>query len=208
MNGVQVINHPLIQNKVSMLRDKNTGVREFRELVEEISTILAYEATRDLPTEDRDVETPCGVAHTKVITTKIGIVSILRAGEGMLNGIHNLMPFAKVGHIGLYRDPETLNPVQYYCKLPDDIENRVILLVDPMNATGGTACAGIRLLKNAGARDIRLLHILSCQQGCNRVWSEHPEIPIWSADYDHELNDHGYIVPGLGDAGDRMFGTK
>jgi len=208
MSKLFVSEHPLIQNKMAMLRDKNTGSKEFREIIGEVAMLLSYEATRDLPLVDVDVETPVAVASCKVIENKVAIVPILRAGIGMTDGLLQLMPTAKIGHIGLYRDPITLNPVEYYCKLPADVNERVVFLTDPMLATGGTADAAIHFLKEKGVKNIIFLCILAAPDGVNRVQSAHPDVDIYAAAYDAVLNDHGYIVPGLGDAGDRIFGTK
>jgi len=198
-------------DKVSMLRNENTGNKEFRELVEELATLICYEATRDIPLKDVEITTPVCPTTCKIIADKkFAIIPPLRAGLGMTEGILQLLPTAKVGHIGLYRDPETLLPVEYYCKLPKDIAQREIFVPDPMLATGGTACAAISVLKKHGAdpSHIKLLCIVSCPEGVAQVNKEHPEVNIYSATHDSHLNDHGYIVPGLGDAGDRLFGTK
>ena len=201
--------HPLIAHKVSLLRDKNTGVKEFRELVGEIAMLMCYEATRDIPLKEIDLETPMGIARTKVIAgKKIALVPILRAGLGMVEGILQLIPAAKVGHIGLYRDPETLNPVEYYCKLPADIEERDVIILDPMLATGGSASAAVQFLKNYNAKSIKYMCIIAAPEGIARMTEDYPEIEIYCAACDEKLNDSGYIVPGLGDAGDRIFGTK
>lgn len=209
MKNVHVLDHPLIQHKLTFIRDKNTGSKDFRELVEEVATLMAYEVTRDLPLEDYEVETPVAPARTKVISgKKLGIIPILRAGLGMVDGILKLVPHAKVGHIGLYRDPETLQPVAYYSKLPTDVAERELIVVDPMLATGGSARAAIRFLKEHGAANIKLMCLIAAPEGIQAVLNEHPEVPIFVAAVDEKLNDHGYIVPGLGDAGDRLFGTK
>lgn len=209
MNKVFELNHPLIQHKLTLIRDKNTGAKEFRELVKEVSMLMAYEVTRELPLEDVEVETPICVMKGKAIAgRKLAIVPILRAGLGMVDGFLSLLPAAKVGHVGLYRDPETLNPVEYYCKLPSDVPERDLLVLDPMLATGGSARAAIRFIKNRGARNIKLISIISCPEGIAAVHSEHPDVDIYVAAIDEKLNDHAYIVPGLGDAGDRLFGTK
>ncbi|MEG6567098.1 uracil phosphoribosyltransferase [Thermoanaerobacterium saccharolyticum] len=208
-DNVYVLDHPLIQHKISLIRDENTGSKEFRELVEEISMLMAYEVTRDLPLEEIEVKTPIAIAKTKVIAgKKLGIVPILRAGLGMVDGMMKLIPAAKVGHIGLYRDPETLKPVEYYCKLPSDINERDLIVVDPMLATGGSASAAIHFLKERGAQSIKLVNLIAAPEGIEAVHKDHPEVPIYLACIDERLNDHGYIVPGLGDAGDRLFGTK
>lgn len=209
MSKVFEMDHPLIQHKVSLIRDKNTGSKEFRELVKEISMLLAYEVTRDLPLEEVEIETPICLTKTKMLAgRKVGIVPILRAGLGMVDGFLNLLPAAKVGHIGLYRDPETLEPVEYYCKLPTDITERELIVVDPMLATGGSANAAIQFIKDRGAQSIRLVCIIGCPEGIEAVKKAHPEVDIYIAAIDEKLNDHAYIVPGLGDAGDRLFGTK
>ena len=209
MNKVFELNHPLIQHKLTLIRDKNTGAKEFRELVKEVSMLMAYEVTRELPLEEVEVETPICVTKAKAISgRKLAIVPILRAGLGMVDGFLSLLPAAKVGHVGLYRDPETLNPVEYYCKLPTDVPERDLLVLDPMLATGGSARAAIRFIKNRGARNIKLISIISCPEGISAVHSEHPDVDIYVAAVDERLNDHAYIVPGLGDAGDRLFGTK
>ena len=209
MSKVHVMDHPLIQHKVSLMRDKETGTKEFRELLNEISMLMAYEVTRDLPLREVEIETPICRAQTKVIAgKKLAIVPILRAGLGMVDGIMSLVPSAKVGHIGLYRDPNTLEPVEYYCKLPEDCEEREILLVDPMLATGGSASAAIRFLKRRGCKHIKLVCLIAAPEGTSRIQADHPDVNIYVAAMDEKLNDHGYIVPGLGDAGDRLFGTK
>jgi uracil phosphoribosyltransferase len=209
MNKVFELNHPLIQHKLTLIRDKNTGAKEFRELIKEVSMLMAYEVTRELPLEEVEVETPICVMKGKAIAgRKLAIVPILRAGLGMVDGFLSLLPAAKVGHVGLYRDPETLNPVEYYCKLPSDVPERDLLVLDPMLATGGSARAAIRFIKNRGARNIKLISIISCPEGIAAVHSEHPDVDIYVAAIDEKLNDHAYIVPGLGDAGDRLFGTK
>ena len=203
-----IMDHPLIQHKLSILRDVNTGTKEFKELVDEIATLIAYEATRDLPLTDTTVETPLTTATTKVLAgKKLAVVPILRAGLGMVSGMLNLIPAAKIGHIGLYRDPQTLEPVEYYCKLPSDINERQIFLVDPMLATGGSASAAINFLKKRGSRNIKFMCILAAPEGIERVQQDHPDVQIYCAAVDEKLNDHGYIFPGLGDAGDRLFGT-
>ena len=209
MSKVLVMDHPLIQHKVSLMRDKETGTKEFRELLNEISMLMAYEVTRDLPLREVEIETPICRAQTKVIAgKKLAIVPILRAGLGMVDGIMSLVPSAKVGHIGRYRDPNTLEPVEYYCKLPEDCEEREILLVDPMLATGGSASAAIRFLKRRGCKHIKLVCLIAAPEGTSRIQADHPDVNIYVAAMDEKLNDHGYIVPGLGDAGDRLFGTK
>ncbi len=209
MANVHVLEHPLIQHKLSVLRNKNTSVKEFRELVNEISGLMCYEATRNLPTEDVEVETPVAVAHCKQLAgKKLAIVPILRAGLGMVDAMVDLIPSAKIGHVGLYRDPETHEPVEYYCKLPEDIENRQVFVVDPMLATGGSAVAAINFLKKRGCKNIIMMNIIGCPEGIRRVQQEHPDVEMYLAACDEKLNDHAYIIPGLGDAGDRIFGTK
>jgi uracil phosphoribosyltransferase len=209
MEKVFVFNHPLIQHKISLLRDKNTSVKEFRELVSEVSMLMGYEVTRNMPLKEVEIETPVAMAKTKVISgKKLGIVPILRAGLGLVDGMLNLLPMAKVGHIGLYRDPETLEPVEYYCKLPVDAAEREIVVLDPMLATGGSASAAIRFIKEKGVASIKLMCLLAAKAGIERINKDHPDVEIYCAAVDEKLNDHGYIVPGLGDAGDRLFGTK
>ena len=208
MGKLFISEHPLIQNKIALLRCKDTSTKEFKELVGEVALLLTYEATRDLPLVEKEVETPLAVAKCHVVEEPITIVPILRAGIGMADGMQRLLPAAKVGHIGLYRDPETLMPVEYYCKLPSDIAQSRVLLVDPMLATGGTAEAAISFLKERGAKDISLLCILAAPDGVKLVQQSHPDGDIYTAAYDEKLNEEGYIVPGLGDAGDRVFGTK
>ena len=209
MSKVFVFDHPLIQHKLSILRDKTTSVKEFRELISEIAMLMCYEATRDLPLVDVEVETPVGLAHCKRIAgKKLAIVPILRAGLGMVDGMVTLMPNVKVGHIGLFRDPETLEPVKYYFKMPQDISERDVIVVDPMLATGGSAVAAVTFLKEAGARHIKLMDIIAAPEGVEAMQKAHPDVDIYVAALDDHLNDHGYIVPGLGDAGDRIFGTK
>lgn len=207
--NVTVMEHPLIQHKLTILRDKNTGVKEFRELVEELALLMGYEVTRNLTLEDTEVETPICKTSSKVIAgKKLGIVPILRAGLGMVDGMLRLIPAAKVGHIGLYRDPETLKPVEYYCKLPSDVAERDLIVLDPMLATGGSAVAAITFLKERGAKSIKLVNLIAAPEGVAAVAEAHPDVEIYVAAVDERLNDHGYIVPGLGDAGDRLFGTK
>ncbi|NLV37015.1 MAG: uracil phosphoribosyltransferase [Clostridiaceae bacterium] len=209
MEKVFVFDHPLIQHKISLLRDKNTSTKEFRELVSEISMLMGYEVTRSMPLKEVEIETPVAVAKTKVISgKKLGIVPILRAGLGMVDGMLNLVPMAKVGHIGLYRDPETLEPVEYYCKLPVDAAEREIVVLDPMLATGGSASAAIQFIKDRGVTSIKLMCLIAAKVGIARINRDHPDVEIYCAAVDEQLNDHGYIVPGLGDAGDRLFGTK
>ena len=209
MDKVHVLDHPLLQHKLSILRDQNTGVKDFREVVSEIATLMCYEATRDLPLQEVVVETPIAKAVTKQISgKKLAIVPILRAGLGMVDGIHTLIPSAKVGHIGLFRDPETLEPVKYYCKMPNDISEREVIILDPMLATGGSASAAITFIKEYGVTHIKLMNILAAPEGIARVQKDHPDVDIYVAAVDEGLNDRCYIVPGLGDAGDRIFGTK
>lgn len=209
MGKVVVIDHPLVQHKLSYLRDKHTGSKEFRELVNELAMLLTYEATRDLPLREVQVETPVAVARTKVLAgKKLGIVPILRAGLGMVDGMMSLIPAARVGHIGLYRNPETLEPVAYYSKLPQDVSERDMIIVDPMLATGGSAVEGINVLKRAGCTNIKLVNIIAAPEGIKTVLAAHPDVDVYIACIDEKLNEHGYIIPGLGDAGDRLFGTK
>lgn len=210
MSIVHVIDHPLVQHKLTFLRDKNTGSKEFRALVEELAMLLTYEATRDLPLEKVQTETPVAMATTEVLAgKKLGIVPILRAGLGMVDGMLSLIPAAKVGHVGLYRDPETLKPVDYYCKLPSDIEERDIIIVDPMLATGGSAVAALDILKKEyGCKYLTLMDIIAAPEGVKAVTEAHPDVDLYVAAVDDHLNEHAYIVPGLGDAGDRIFGTK
>ena len=209
MANVHVLDHPLIQHKLAVLRNKNTSVKEFRELVNEISGLMCYEATRNLPTVEVEVETPVAVAKCRMLAgKKLAIVPILRAGLGMVDAMVDLIPSAKIGHIGLYRDPETHEPVEYYCKLPEDIANRVVFVVDPMLATGGSAVAAIDFLKKRGAKDIIMMNVIGCPEGIKRVHEAHPDVDMYLAACDEKLNDHAYIIPGLGDAGDRIFGTK
>ena len=203
-----VSNHPLIQNKMAMLRNKNTCTKEFKEIISEVAMLLCYEATRHIELVPAKVETPIAEADVNVINRGFAIVPILRAGMGMLDGLLTLMPTAKVGFIGLYRDPETLKPVEYYCRLPNGIENMEVFVTDPMLATGGTAVAGIDFIKEKGAKKITFLCILAAPDGVKKLREAHPDVDIYAAAYDEKLNDHGYIVPGLGDAGDRKFGTK
>lgn len=209
MSNVFVFDHPLIQHKISLLRDKNTSGKEFRELASEISMLMGYEVTRDIPLKEVEIETPIGLAKTKIISgKKLAFVPILRAGLGMVDGMLKLVPMARVGHIGLYRDHDTLEPVEYYCKLPDDIANRDVVVLDPMLATGGSACDAMKFLKNHGAKSIKFVCLIASKQGVERLNREHPDVSIYCAAVDECLNDVGYIVPGLGDAGDRLFGTK
>ena len=206
--NLNITNPPLITHKISLMRKTDTGSKDFRELAEEISTLMCYEVTRDLPLDDIEIETPITKTTAKMVSKKMAVVPILRAGLGMVDGIVNLIPNITVGHIGLYRDPDTLEPVEYYCKLPSDIEERDVFLVDPMLATGGSASAAITFLKNRGVKTIRSVHLIAAPEGVERLNKEHPDVEIYCAALDEKLNDHGYIVPGLGDAGDRIFGTK
>ncbi len=209
MGTVHVLEHPLIQHKLAILRDKRTGVKEFREVVGEIAALMCYEATRNLPTEEIEIETPVAPAKVRVLSgKKLAIVPILRAGLGMVDTIIDLIPSAKVGHIGLFRDPETHEPVKYYCKMPPDISERQVFIVDPMLATGGSAAAAITFLKEYGCKNITLMDIIAAPEGIDVVRKEHPDVDIFVAAVDEKLNEHAYIVPGLGDAGDRIFGTK
>ena len=209
MEKVHILDHPLLQHKLSILRDERTGSKEFREVVSEIATLMCYEATRDLPLEEVEIKTPITTAKFKTLAGyKLAIVPLLRAGLGMVDGILELLPAAKVGHIGLYRDPDTLEPVEYYCKMPNDIAERDIIILDPMLATGGSASAAIQFIKNYDVKHIKLMNIIAAPEGIERVHKDHPDVEIYVAAVDEKLNDHGYIVPGLGDAGDRIFGTK
>lgn len=209
MEKVHILDHPLLLHKLSILRDENTGVKDFREVVSEIATLMCYEATRDLPLEEVEIKTPITTAKFKTIAgKKLAIVPVLRAGLGMVDGILTLIPSAKVGHIGLYRDPDTLEPVEYYCKMPNDIAEREVIILDPMLATGGSASAAIQFIKNYEVKNIKLMNIIAAPEGIQRVHHDHPDVDIYCAALDEKLNDHGYIVPGLGDAGDRIFGTK
>ena len=209
MSKVCVFDHPLILHKLSIMRDKDTSVKEFRELVSEIAMLMCYEATRDLPTEEVEIDTPVAHATVKRIAgKKLAVVPILRAGLGMVDGMVSMIPNAKVGHIGLFRDPETLEPVKYYFKMPPDIEERDVIVVDPMLATGGSASAAISFIKETGVKHIKLMCIIGAPEGVQRMQEDHPDVDIYVAALDERLNEHGYIVPGLGDAGDRIFGTK
>ncbi|MCH5198385.1 MAG: uracil phosphoribosyltransferase [Oscillospiraceae bacterium] len=209
MSNITITNHPLIQHKLSILRDKNTASKEFRALISEIAMLMCYEATRDLELTDEDVETPVAIAHVKKLSgKKLAIIPILRAGLGMVDGVTALIPSARVGHIGLYRDPESLQPVEYYCKLPHDIEERDVIVVDPMCATGGSAIDAISLIKKKGPKNIKFMCTIAAPEGLKALQDAHPDVDIYCAALDDCLNDHGYIVPGLGDAGDRIFGTK
>lgn len=206
---VNVIDHPLIQHKLTMMRKKTTGTKDFRELLEEISMLMTYEITRDFPLKDVEIETPVARCVGKELadTRKVCVVPILRAGLGLQSGVVNMIPAAKIGHIGLYRDPETLKPVEYYCKMPSDIAERTMLVVDPMLATGGSAAAAITMLKEKGAKKLILMCLVAAPEGVKVINDEHPDVPVYVASVDEKLNEHGYIVPGLGDAGDRIFGT-
>ncbi|EQI53581.1 uracil phosphoribosyltransferase [Clostridioides difficile Y307] len=209
MSKVVETNHPLIQHKLTLMRDKNTGSKDFRELLTEIAMLMGYEITKDIPLKDVEIETPIQKTSSKVVAgKKLAIIPILRAGLGMVDGLVSLMPAAKVGHVGLYRDPETLKPVEYYCKLPQDIGERDIIVVDPMLATGGSAVAAIDLLKSKGAKCIKLANLVAAPEGIAEVQKYHDDVDIYVASVDERLNEHGYIIPGLGDAGDRLFGTK
>ncbi|NLI88896.1 MAG: uracil phosphoribosyltransferase [Epulopiscium sp.] len=209
MDKVFLLDHPLIQHKVSRLRNKETGSKEFRELVSELSRLICYEATRDLQLEDHEIDTPIGHTTAKKIAGKnLTIIPILRAGLGMVDGMLDLVPTAKVGHIGLYRDPDTLEPVEYYCKLPKDISKRELFVLDPMLATGGSAVAAIQFIKDRGGKDINFLCIIAAPEGLEKLKAAHPDVNIYVACLDKQLDENGYIVPGLGDAGDRLFGTK
>ena len=209
MKEPMIVDHPLIQHKISLLRNKATGTKEFRDLVNEIAMLLCYEATRDLPTEEVEIETPVSVARTKVLAgRKLALVPILRAGMGMLDGMLTLIPAAKVGFIGLYRDERTLQPVEYFCKLPSDIEERDVLVLDPMLATGGSASDAISQIKKHGARHIQFICLIAAPEGIEALHTAHPDVDIYIASKDERLNENGYIVPGLGDAGDRIYGTK
>ena len=209
MSKIHVFDHPLILHKLGIIRSKDTGVKEFREIISEIAMLMCYEATRDLPVEEVEIETPVAKAKAyRLAGKKLAVVPILRAGLGMVDGMLALIPSAKVGHIGLYRDPDTLEPVEYYCKLPQDIAGRDVIVVDPMLATGGSASAAVSFLKKRGCRSIRLMSIIGAPDGVRRMQADHPDVDIYVAAVDDRLNGHGYIVPGLGDAGDRIFGTK
>lgn len=209
MKEPMIVDHPLIQHKISLLRNKATGTKEFRDLVNEIAMLLCYEATRDLPTEEVEIETPVSVARTRVLAgRKLALVPILRAGMGMLDGMLTLIPAAKVGFIGLYRDESTLQPVEYFCKLPSDIEERDVLVLDPMLATGGSATDAISQIKKHGARHIKFICLIAAPEGIEALHTAHPDVDIYIASKDERLNENGYIVPGLGDAGDRIYGTK
>jgi len=209
MSEVHIIDHPMIQHKLSIMRDKSTGSKDFRQLLDEISLLMGYEVTRDIPLTDYEIETPiCPMTAKRVDGHKLAIVPILRAGLGMVDGILKLVPVAKVGHIGLYRDEQTHEPVEYYCKLPEDIDKRLVILTDPMLATGGSACDAITMLKKRGSKHIRLMCLVCVPSALKRVQETHPDVDIFVAAVDDHLNENAYIVPGLGDAGDRIFGTK
>ncbi|MCL29209.1 uracil phosphoribosyltransferase [Listeria monocytogenes] len=209
MANVHVINHPLVQHKLTIIRDKNTGTKAFRELVDEVATLMAYEITRDMELEDIQVETPLQTTTAKTLTgKKLGIVPILRAGLGMQDGILKLVPAAKVGHVGLYRDHDTLEPVEYFVKLPSDVEERLFIVVDPMLATGGSAIMAIDCLKKRGARNMKFMCLVAAPEGVKALQDAHPDVEIYVAGLDEKLDENGYIRPGLGDAGDRLFGTK
>ena len=206
---VVIFDHPLIQHKISLMRDRHTSTKEFRELVSEVTTLMGYEVTRDLPLREVEVETPIAMARTRIIAgKKLALVPILRAGLGMVDGMLALVPMARVGHIGLYRDPRSFEPVEYYCKMPDDASEREIIVMDPMLATGGSAAAAVDFLKQRGITAIKFMCLIAAPEGVERLHSAHPEVPIYCAALDERLNEHKYIVPGLGDAGDRLFGTK
>lgn len=206
--NVHVIDHPLIQHKLTIMRMKETGTKDFRELLEEISMLMAYEITRDFPLKDVEIETPiCKCKEKMLAGKKVGVVPILRAGLGMLNGVVNMIPAARVGHVGMYRDPKTLKPVEYYCKLPGDVAERTLVVVDPMLATGGSSSAALSLLKEKGAKHIILMCLVAAPDGVRVINHDHPDVPLYVAAIDEKLNEKGYIVPGLGDAGDRIFGT-
>jgi len=209
LSELNVVDHPLVRHKIAIMRDKNTGPKEFRELADEVATLMAYEVTRDMPLEDVEIETPITKGKFKMISgKKMGVVPILRAGLGMLDGVLKLIPAARVGHIGLYREPETLEAVEYYCKLPTDVKERDLLVVDPMLATGNTAMEAIKFIKERDPRSIKLMVLVAAPEGIKKIQDAHPDIDIWTAALDEKLNDHAYIVPGLGDAGDRLYGTK
>ncbi len=209
MSTLHIIDHPLIQHKLTIMRSKKTGSKDFRELLDEIAMLMGYELTRDLPLRDIEIETPVSKMTAKTIAgKKLAIVPILRAGLGMVDGLLSLVPVAKVGHIGLYRDPDTHMPVEYYCKLPFDIEERIVIVVDPMLATGGSAADALQMLKDKGCTNLRLMCLVGAPEGVKKVQEAHPDVDIFIAALDEKLNDHAYIVPGLGDAGDRLFGTK
>lgn len=208
-DNVVIFNHPLINHKIAILRNEKTSMKEFRELIEEITTVMTYESLKDVPTVEKEVKTPLEVCTQRMVEDdSVVIVPILRAGLGMVNGVHVLFPLAKVGHIGMYRDEETLEPKEYYCKLPDGIEDKFVILLDPMLATGGSACDAIDLLKKRGCKNIRFMAIIGAPEGIAKVAETHPDVKTYVATQDRQLNENGYILPGLGDAGDRLFGTK
>ena len=207
--NVMIFDHPLIRHKVAILRNKSTGMKEFRELIEEITTLMAYEVLKDVPTKEIEVETPLEKCkQIEIVEKSIALVPILRAGLGMVNGIHTLLPTAKVGHIGMYRDEETMQPKEYYCKLPDGIQNMKVIVLDPMLATGGSASAALAYLKKIGCKDITLMSVIGAPVGVSKIAEDHPDVKVFVSTLDRELNDHCYILPGLGDAGDRLYGTK
>ena len=209
MENVILVNHPLVQHKLTILRNEKTSSKDFRQLVSEIATLMCYEATRDLPLKEVEVKTPVSIAKTNVIAgRKLAFVPILRAGLGMVDGVLNLVPGAKIGHIGLYRDPETLNPVEYYCKLPSDMPQRDVIVLDPMLATGGSGIDAVTQIKKRSPHSIKFMCIIAAPEGLEAFTKAHPDVPVYTAAIDEKLNEHGYIVPGLGDAGDRIFGTK
>ena len=209
MGKTVIMDHPLVQHKVGLLRNKNTGTKEFKELVSELATLLCYEATPDLPTEEVEIQTPIAIAHTRMLAgRKLALVPILRAGLGMVDGMLALLPAAKVGHIGMYRNEETLEPVEYYCKLPQDIAEREVIVLDPMLATGGSAIDAVAQIKKRGVKSIKFIGIIGAPEGLAKLQAAHPDVDIYLAALDDHLNENGYIVPGLGDAGDRIFGTK
>ncbi|MDR1801851.1 MAG: uracil phosphoribosyltransferase [Lachnospiraceae bacterium] len=209
MANTIIMDHPLIRHKIDYIRRKDVGAKDFRTIVGEIASLMCYEATRDLPLRDVEIETPiCKMTAKELSGKKLAIVPILRAGLGMVDGMLNMIPAAKVGHIGLYRDPQTLEPVEYYCKLPPDCEERQVFVVDPMLATGGSSCAALKMLKDKGVKNIRFMCILAAPVGVKKMTEEHPDVDLYIGALDEKLNDHAYIVPGLGDAGDRIFGTK
>ena len=208
MSTLHIVDHPLIQHKLTIMREKDTSSKDFRELLDEISMLMGYEITRNLPLRDVEIETPiCKTVQKKISGKKLAVVPILRAGLGMVDGLLRLVPVARVGHIGLYRDPDTHEPVEYYCKMPGDIEERLVIIVDPMLATGGSSADAITMVKNRGAKNILLMCLVAAPEGVKRVQDAHPDVDIYCAALDEKLNDHAYIVPGLGDAGDRIFGT-
>ena len=205
---LNLLKHPLLTHKITLLRRKDTDTKEFRETLEEIAGLMAYEITRDLPLRDLTIETPLGTCDTQELDSEVVLIPVLRAGLGMVDGISNLLPKARIGHIGMYRDHVTLNPVTYYSKFPDDLPDAIVMLLDPMLATGGSSSAAIQILKDHGARRIKLVSVVGAPEGVDRIRKDHPDVQIYLAALDKKLNNHGYIVPGLGDAGDRLFGTK